>query len=59
MVSICHPNSETQSQRRCGKLSGYHLFEVLSPYATSFDLYDHAIMNGHTSWILASDDTTI
>jgi len=29
----------------------------LSPYATSFDLYDHAIMNGHMSWILASDDT--
>ncbi|MBK9507947.1 MAG: hypothetical protein IPO04_00045 [Cytophagaceae bacterium] len=58
LVSICHPNLRNAiTKEDVEKLSGYHLFEVLSPYATSFDLYDHAIMNGHTSWILASDDT--
>ncbi|MCA0363439.1 MAG: hypothetical protein LCH67_05300 [Bacteroidetes bacterium] len=58
LVSICHPNLKNAiTKKDVEKLSGYHLFEVLSPYATSFDLYDHAIMNGHMSWILASDDT--
>jgi hypothetical protein len=33
------------------------LFEVLSPYYESFELWDYALNNGNFSWIMANDDT--
>lgn len=33
------------------------MFEVLSPYYESFELWDYALNNGNLSWIMANDDT--
>lgn len=58
LVALTHPglmNGYTTKDLKV--LKGYDLFEVLSPYYESFDLWDYALNNRNLSWIMANDDT--
>ena len=58
LVALTHPglmNGYTTKDLKV--LKGYDLFEVLSPYYESFELWDYALNNGNFSWIMANDDT--
>jgi hypothetical protein len=58
LVALTHPglmNGYTTKDLKV--LKGYDLFEVLSPYYESFDLWDYALNNGNLSWLMANDDT--
>jgi hypothetical protein len=58
LVALTHPglmNGYTAKDLKV--LKGYDLFEVLSPYYESFELWDYALNNGSFSWIMANDDT--
>jgi hypothetical protein len=58
LVAIAHPKLKGAfTQEDLKNLKGYQLFEVMSPYTESFDLWDYALKSGNLSWLLANDDT--
>jgi hypothetical protein len=57
IIVLAHPNFKTgYSKADLAVLSNYQLFEVVSPRATSVDLWDQALSNGHAVWASGNDD---
>lgn len=58
IIILAHPRFKTgYTENELALLCNYDMFEGVSPRATSIDLWDQALSNGHAVWISGNDDS--